>query len=255
MRATWTGRLFAAASSVLLSLLPQIGEQVDYLRSCPRSASANRFGWWAAVLGTGPGLGGARRIEAAGWILPRLDAYWRSGVPREGADDPTTMYLHAFGMVFSSTTVTLIVTGVFVIVCQVKINVTNALRRLHRLVEFLLARDACASGRVVWLVFNVLLALLLMEVGIFEAIESVLAVYANFAAGWIGAITADLVINKPLGLSPARHRVQARASLRHQPGGRGRAGGRRGVVERGPPGSPGRPRRGCCRHSLHWARP
>src|SRR5690606_37650442 len=57
-------------------------------------------------------------------------------------------------------------------------------------------------GRVVWLVFNVLLALLLMEVGIFSAIESVLAIYANFAAGWIGAITADLVINKPLGLSP-----------------------------------------------------
>ncbi len=53
-----------------------------------------------------------------------------------------------------------------------------------------------------WLIFNVLLALLLMELGIFAAIESVLSIYANFAAGWIGAITADLVINKPLGLSP-----------------------------------------------------
>ena len=41
-----------------------------------------------------------------------------------------------------------------------------------------------------------------MEIGIFHAIDGILRIYANFAAGWIGALTADLVINKPLGLSP-----------------------------------------------------
>src|SRR5262245_389243 len=41
-----------------------------------------------------------------------------------------------------------------------------------------------------------------MEIGVFRTIESVLAIYANFAAGWIGAVTADLVVNKSLGLSP-----------------------------------------------------
>jgi len=41
-----------------------------------------------------------------------------------------------------------------------------------------------------------------MEIGIFHAIDRILGIYANFAAGWIGALTADLVINKPLGLSP-----------------------------------------------------
>jgi signal transduction histidine kinase len=51
-------------------------------------------------------------------------------------------------------------------------------------------------------VFNVVLALMLMEIGIFHAIDAILRIYANFAAGWIGALTADLVINKPLGLSP-----------------------------------------------------
>ncbi|MET0293301.1 MAG: hybrid sensor histidine kinase/response regulator, partial [Steroidobacteraceae bacterium] len=45
---------------------------------------------------------------------------------------------------------------------------------------------------------------LLMEAGIFSAIENILGIYANFAAGWIGALTADLVVNKPLGLSPPR---------------------------------------------------
>ncbi len=55
---------------------------------------------------------------------------------------------------------------------------------------------------MVWLVFNVLLALLLMEIGIFRVIDGILGLYANFAASWIGALTADLMVNKPLGLSP-----------------------------------------------------
>src|SRR4029450_7672 len=48
--------------------------------------------------------------------------------------------------------------------------------------------------------------------GIFRAIESILVIYANFAAGWLGALTADLVINKPLKLSP-RHIEFKRAPL------------------------------------------
>ncbi len=51
-----------------------------------------------------------------------------------------------------------------------------------------------------------------MEIGIFRAIESILVIYANFAAGWLGALTADLVINKPLGFSP-RHIEFKRAHL------------------------------------------
>jgi signal transduction histidine kinase/CheY-like chemotaxis protein len=193
--------LFAAASAVLLSLLPQIGEQVDYLRFLPEKNAANRVGWWAAVLGTGPGwvvLGGLKLLAGSflAWML------LKAGMPRDAADDPTNMYHHAFGMVFTSPTVALVLTGLFVVVCQVKINVTNAYAGSIAWSNFFSRVTHSHPGRVVWLVFNVLLALLLMELGIFGAIESVLSLYANFAAGWIGAITADLVINKPLKLSP-----------------------------------------------------
>ncbi len=54
-----------------------------------------------------------------------------------------------------------------------------------------------------WLIFNIAIALLLMELNVFIALEKVLGLYANVAVAWIGALTADLVINKPLGLSPA----------------------------------------------------
>lgn len=57
-------------------------------------------------------------------------------------------------------------------------------------------------GRVVWLVFNLAIALLLMEIGVYAAIEHILVGYSNVAAAWVGALVADLVLNKPLGLSP-----------------------------------------------------
>ncbi|MEJ0084261.1 MAG: ATP-binding protein [Pseudomonadota bacterium] len=193
--------LFGLAASVLLSLLPQIGEQVDYLRFLPKRTRENRIGWWTAVIGTGPGwvlLGGFKLLIGsflAVWAL-------RQGVHVSQADEPTIMYHLAFREVFQSPTAALVMTGIFVIVCQLKINVTNAYAGSIAWSNFFSRLTHAHPGRVVWLVFNVLLALLLMEIGIFRAIESILVIYANFAAGWIGALTADLVINKPLGYSP-----------------------------------------------------
>ena len=94
-------------------------------------------------------------------------------------------------------------TGAFVIVSQLKINVTNAYAGSLAWSNFFSRLTHSHPGRVVWLVFNVLIALLLMELGIFKALEHVLGLYSNVAIAWVGALVADLVINKPLGLSPA----------------------------------------------------
>ena len=56
---------------------------------------------------------------------------------------------------------------------------------------------------MVWVVFNTLIALLLMELDVFRALGQVLGLYSNIAISWMAAVVADLVINKPLGLSPA----------------------------------------------------
>jgi signal transduction histidine kinase/FixJ family two-component response regulator len=203
--------LFGAAASVLLSLLPQIGEQVDYLRFLPNRQRSNRLGWWTALLATGPGwivLGGLK-ILAGGFLAVYA---LRHGVSEEQAHQPTEMYFVAFREALHSPTAALILVGVFVIVCQIKINVTNAYAGSIAWSNFFARLTHSHPGRVVWLVFNVLLALLLMEIGIFRAIESILVIYANFAAGWLGALTADLVINKPLGFSP-RHIEFKRAHL------------------------------------------
>jgi signal transduction histidine kinase/DNA-binding response OmpR family regulator len=193
--------LLALAASMLLSLLPQIGEQVDYLRFLPKRTRENRAGWWTALLTTGPGwvlIGGFKLL--AGSFLAYLAL--RHGVAVEQAAQPTDMYFLAFRETMQSPTVALVLTGIFVIVCQLKINVTNAYAGSIAWSNFFSRLTHSHPGRVVWLVFNVVLALLLMETGIFRAVESILVIYANFAAGWIGALTADLVINKPLKLSP-----------------------------------------------------
>ena len=50
--------------------------------------------------------------------------------------------------------------------------------------------------------FNVLIAILLVKLGVFAALEKVLGRYSNIAIAWVAALVADLMINKPLGWSP-----------------------------------------------------
>src|SRR5690606_20616678 len=133
-------------------------------------------------------------------------------VPVDKAMEPTQMYLAAFSEVFSSPAWAMGATVVFVIVSQVKINVTNAYAGSLAWSNFFARLTHSHPGRVVWLVFNVAIALLLMTLDVFGALERVLGLYANLAMAWVGALVADLVINKPLGLSP-RHIEFKRAHL------------------------------------------
>ncbi|MDE1145999.1 MAG: ATP-binding protein [Azospirillaceae bacterium] len=193
--------LFSMAASMLLSLLPQIGEQADYLRFLPTLRKTGRWAWWSALIATGPGwvaMGSLKLLAGSFLAVVAL----RHGLSSEQATQPTEVFYIAFQEMLSSPTTALVVTGLFVVTCQLKINVTNAYAGSIAWSNFFSRLTHSHPGRVVWLVFNVVLALLLMELGIFRVIGGILGLYANFAAGWIGALTADLVINKPLGLSP-----------------------------------------------------
>ena len=124
-------------------------------------------------------------------------------VPPQSAAEPTQMYLVGFGYVFSSPQLALAFTGAFVIISQIKINVTNAYAGSIAWSNFFSRLTHSHPGRVVWLVFNVTIALMLMELGIFKMLEHILGLYSIVAVAWVGALVADLAINKPLGLSPA----------------------------------------------------
>jgi len=87
-------------------------------------------------------------------------------------------------------------------VSQLKINVTNAYAGSLAWSNFFARLTHSHPGRVVWVVFNTMIALMLMELDVFKALGGVLGLYSNIAISWIMAVVADLVINKPLGLSP-----------------------------------------------------
>ncbi|WP_157218367.1 ATP-binding protein [Flavisphingomonas formosensis] len=189
------------ALAVFLSLLPQIGEQVDYLRFLPRAQAVGKLRWWAALLATGPGwiVMGAFKI-LTGSVLAVLAL--RAGLSAADASNPTALYFMTFQGLTDSRIPAIALTGLFVAICQIKINVTNAYAGSIASSNFFSRLTHRHPGRVIWLVFNVLVALMLMEGGIQTVVERVLALYSNFAVAWFGAVTADLMINKPLGLSP-----------------------------------------------------
>ncbi len=124
------------------------------------------------------------------------------GVPPDEAAEPAHMYLEAFRYVLSQPDLALALTGTFVILSQVKINVTNAYAGSIAWSNFFSRLTHSHPGRVVWLVFNVIVALLLMEIGVYKALGQTLALYSNVAIAWVGALVADLIVNKPLGLRP-----------------------------------------------------
>jgi signal transduction histidine kinase/CheY-like chemotaxis protein/purine-cytosine permease-like protein len=193
--------LFGSATTLAFSMIAQVGEQVDFLRFMPELTDKNRFRWWAAILIAGPGwiLFGMLR-QLGGALLAHLAV--RHGIIPEHAHEPTQMYLVAYGDLFGDGKLALAVTVLFVIISQIKINVTNAYAGSLAWSNFFSRLTHSHPGRVIWLFFNVSIALLLMEFGVFSALEKVLGVLSNVSIAWIGAVAADLVINKPLKLSP-----------------------------------------------------
>ncbi|HRJ24530.1 MAG TPA: hybrid sensor histidine kinase/response regulator, partial [Thauera sp.] len=190
-----------AGCAVAFALICQIGEQVDFLRFLPHPVPGNRVRWWAAVVAAGPGWIIPGAVKMVGGAFLAFVAL-QSMIPPEKAVQPTQMYLAGFQHVIDDPRAAIMLTAIFVIICQVKINVTNAYAGSLAWSNFFSRLTHSHPGRVVWLIFNVLIALMLMMLGVFEALEHVLSVYANVAVAWIGAVVADLVINKPLGLSP-----------------------------------------------------
>jgi len=193
--------LFGAALTVGIALMTQMGEQADYLRFMPELTAANRRRWSLAVLFGGTGwvfVGVAKML--GGMLLAYLAI--SHAVPLERAVDPNRMYLAGFEYVFAHPGLAVAATAIFVVVSQLKINVTNAYAGSLAWSNFFARLTHSHPGRVVWMVFNTLIALMLMEMNVFQALKQVLGLYSNVAIAWMMVVVADLVINKPLGLSP-----------------------------------------------------
>ncbi|MFT3817586.1 MAG: ATP-binding protein [Rubrivivax sp.] len=192
---------FGAATTVGIALITQMGEQVDYLRFMPARRPGRAARWWCGVIVGGPGWVIPGVLKMLGGALLAYLALTHM-VPADRAVDPNQMYLAAYETVFSHYGLAVAATAAFVIVSQLKINVTNAYAGSLAWSNFFSRLTHAHPGRVVWMVFNTGIALVLMEMNVFSALGHVLGLYANVAIAWMMAVVADLVVNKPMGWSP-----------------------------------------------------
>ena len=193
--------MVGAASTLLFSLVAQIGEQADYARFIPARKNTSKLSWWLSTMSAGPGwiVIGCLKLLLGSFLFVLAVNH---GVDMHEAIEPTQMYLVAFNYLSDTPSTILALTALFVILSQLKINATNVYAGSIAWSNFFSRLTHAHPGRVVWVVFNVLVAIVLMQIGIYEALEKTLGLFGIIAISWIGSMVADLVINKPLGLSP-----------------------------------------------------
>lgn len=200
------GPTFAAvmlAAGVCLSLIVQIAEQIDYLRFMPPKTRENKVAWWRAVILAGPGwviFGAIKQaigLFIAVYIIAKMDPAAVST-----ATEPVQQFLGVYSeMMPGWLAMTLAV--VLVVISQIKINVTNAYSGSLAWTNSYTRITRHYPGRLVFIIVNVAIALLLMELNMFDFLNTILGFYANIGIAWIVTVATDITINKyVLKLSP-----------------------------------------------------
>ncbi|WP_314172520.1 purine-cytosine permease family protein [Streptomyces winkii] len=187
-------------AGVCLSLIAQIGEQIDYLRFMPPRTRSNRRSWWTAVLMAGPGwvvLGALK--QAAGVFLA---VYVLAEVGPAAAAEPIEQFRGAFDAMLPAWLV-VPVAVVLVVISQIKINVTNAYSGSLAWTNSFTRVTKRYPGRLVFVVVNLAIALTLMEADMFSVLNGILGFYSNCAIAWVVTVATDIGLNKLLlGISP-----------------------------------------------------
>jgi len=186
------------AAGVCLSLMAQIAEQIDYLRFMPPKTAENRAAWWRAVILAGPGwviFGAIKQIVGmfiAIYLIATLDP-----AASAHANEPVHQFLGVYQeMMPAWLAMTLAV--VLVVISQIKINVTNAYSGSLAWTNSFTRVTKSYPGRMVFVVVNLVIALVLMEANMFEFLNTILGFYANCAMAWVVTVASDIAINKYL---------------------------------------------------------
>ncbi len=191
------------AAGVCLSLIAQIAEQIDYLRFMPPKTPENARRWWSAVLLAGPGwvvFGAAKQVVGL-----FLAVYIIASVTDGGAaiaNQPVHQFLEIYRD-WMPGWAALALAVVLVVISQVKINVTNAYSGSLAWTNSFTRLTKHYPGRLVFVGVNLAIALLLMELNMFDFLNTILGFYANCGMAWIVVVATDIVVNKHLlKLSP-----------------------------------------------------
>ena len=191
------------AAGVCLSLIVQIAEQIDYLRFMPPRTPENQRSWWTWMFLAGPGwvIFGAIKQVVGLFLAVYLIANVFNGAVAN-ANEPVHQFLEIYRN-FLPPWLAMTLAVILVVISQVKINVTNAYSGSLAWTNSFTRVTKTYPGRLVFLGFNLLIALILMEANMFEFLNTILGFYANCGIAWVVVVASDIVFNKYLlKLSP-----------------------------------------------------
>lgn len=187
-------------AGVCLSLIAQIGEQIDYLRFMPPKTEQNKRGWWTAVVMAGPGWVVLGALKQAIGVF--LAVYILAEVGPAAAPEPIQQFRSAFDAMMPSWMVVPLAVAL-VVISQIKINVTNAYSGSLAWTNSFTRVTKHYPGRMIFVLVNLAFALALMEADMFSFLNSILGFYSNCAIAWVVTVATDIGINKyVLKLSP-----------------------------------------------------
>ncbi|MER7562076.1 allantoin permease [Streptomyces sp. NPDC097941] len=187
-------------AGVCLSLIAQIGEQIDYLRFMPPKTEANKRTWWTAVVMAGPGWVVLGALKQAIGVF--LAVYILAKVGPDVAPEPIQQFKGAFDAMMPSWLV-LPLAVALVVISQIKINVTNAYSGSLAWTNSFTRLTKHYPGRMVFVLVNLGFALVLMEADMFSFLNDILGFYSNCAIAWVVTVATDIGVNKYLlKLSP-----------------------------------------------------
>ena len=201
MGGTDVGSMLLAAG-VCLSLIAQIAEQIDYLRFMPPKTPENSRRWWTSVLLAGPGwvIFGALKQAIGLFLAVYIIANVADGATV--ANEPVHQFLEIYRG-FLPGWLAMALAVILVVISQIKINVTNAYSGSLAWTNSYTRLTRHYPGRLVFLGFNLVIALVLMEANMFDFLNTILGFYANCGMAWIVVVASDIVFNKYLlKLSP-----------------------------------------------------
>jgi purine-cytosine permease-like protein len=186
------------AAGVCLSLIVQIAEQIDYLRFMPPRTPENSRSWWTWMFLAGPGwvIFGAIKQVVGLFLAVYLIANVFDGAV-SNANEPVHQFLEIYRN-FLPPWLAMTLAVILVVISQVKINVTNAYSGSLAWTNSFTRVTKTYPGRLVFLGFNLLIALILMEANMFEFLNSILGFYANCGIAWVVVVASDIVFNKYL---------------------------------------------------------
>ncbi|MFI7354011.1 purine-cytosine permease family protein [Streptomyces avidinii] len=187
-------------AGVCLSLIAQIGEQIDYLRFMPPKTEANKRSWWTAVVMAGPGWVVLGALKQAIGVF--LAVYIIAEVGPAAAPEPIQQFRSAFDAMMPGWLV-IPLAVVLVVISQIKINVTNAYSGSLAWTNSFTRVTGRYPGRMIFVLVNLAFALALMEADMFSFLGGILGFYSNCAIAWVVTVATDIGINKyVLKLSP-----------------------------------------------------